>query len=80
MEEMTTEEIDERLDAGEGASGVQHALDASAVRRLGLEHRRVNVGSPNRAGGSRGALSRSRASPASFTGPGENVPGYFPLW
>lgn len=43
MNEMTTEEFDERFDAGEDVSRV---LDAAAVRRPGLEQRRVNVDFP----------------------------------
>jgi len=43
MEKMTTEEFDERFDAGGDVSG---ALDTAAVRRPGLEQRRVNVDFP----------------------------------
>ncbi len=43
MKEMTTEEFDERFDAAEDVSSV---LDAAAVRRPGLEQRRVNVDFP----------------------------------
>ncbi len=43
MEEMTTEEFDERFDAGDDVSSV---LDTAAVRRPGLEQRRVNVDFP----------------------------------
>ncbi len=43
MKEMTTEEFDERFDAGEDVS---HALDIAAVRRPGLQQRRVNVDFP----------------------------------
>ena len=43
MEKMTTEEFDERFDAGEDVSSL---LDAAAVRRPGLEQRRVNVDFP----------------------------------
>ena len=43
MEEMTTEEFDERFDAG---GDVSSALDNAAVRRPGLEQRRVNVDFP----------------------------------
>ncbi len=43
MEEMTTEEFDERFDAGDDVSSV---LDTAAVRRPGLEPRRVNVDFP----------------------------------
>ncbi|MHB8318877.1 MAG: type II toxin-antitoxin system BrnA family antitoxin [Acidimicrobiales bacterium] len=40
---MTSEELDERFDAGEDVSGV---LDVAALRRPGLEQRRVNVDFP----------------------------------
>jgi hypothetical protein len=43
MEKMTTEEFDGRFDAGGDVSG---ALDTAAVRRPGLEQRRVNVDFP----------------------------------
>jgi hypothetical protein len=43
MEEMTTEEFDERFDAGDDVTSV---LDTAAVRRPGLEQRRVNVDFP----------------------------------
>ncbi len=43
MEEMTTEAFDERFDAGGDVSSV---LDTGAVRRPGLEQRRVNVDFP----------------------------------
>lgn len=44
MQEMRTEEFDERFDAGED---VTSALDLSAARRAGLEQRRVNVDFPS---------------------------------
>ncbi|MDA8071440.1 MAG: CopG family transcriptional regulator [Actinomycetota bacterium] len=40
---MTTEELDERFDAG---ADVSSALESAAVRRPGLEQRRVNVDFP----------------------------------
>ncbi|MHB1988291.1 MAG: type II toxin-antitoxin system BrnA family antitoxin [Acidimicrobiales bacterium] len=40
---MTTEEFDGRFDAG---GDVSSALDTAAVRRPGLEQRRVNVDFP----------------------------------
>ncbi|MHB8290489.1 MAG: type II toxin-antitoxin system BrnA family antitoxin [Acidimicrobiales bacterium] len=40
---MSTEEFDERFDAGEDVSSV---LDTTAVRRPALEQRRVNVDFP----------------------------------
>lgn len=43
MTKMSTEEFDERFDAGED---VTSALDLSAVQRPGLEQRRVNVDFP----------------------------------
>jgi hypothetical protein len=43
MEKMTTEEFDERFDAG---GDVSSALHTAAVRRPGLEQRRVNVDFP----------------------------------
>jgi hypothetical protein len=43
MKKMTTEEFDERFDAGEDVSA---ALDPGALRRPGLEQRRVNVDFP----------------------------------
>jgi hypothetical protein len=43
MGAMTTEEFDERFDTG---GDVSSALDAAAVRRPGLEQRRVNVDFP----------------------------------
>jgi hypothetical protein len=43
MGAMTTEEFDERFDAG---GDVSSALDTAAVRRPGLEQRRVNVDFP----------------------------------
>ena len=43
MKEMTTEEFDERFDAG---GDVSSALDTATVRRPGLEQRRVNVDFP----------------------------------
>jgi len=43
MGAMTTEEFDERFDAGEDVSS---ALDTAAVRRPCLEQRRVNVDFP----------------------------------
>ena len=43
MKAMTTEEFDERFDAGEDVSSV---LDTAAVRRPRLEQRRVNVDFP----------------------------------
>lgn len=43
MNKMTTDEFDERFDAGEDVSSV---LDTDAVRRPGLEQRRVNVDFP----------------------------------
>jgi hypothetical protein len=44
MSKMSTEEFDERFDAGED---VMAALDLSAARRPGLEQRRVNVDFPS---------------------------------
>ena len=44
MKKMTTEEFDERFDAGDDVSS---ALDTAAVRRPGLEQRRVNVDFPS---------------------------------
>ena len=44
MQEMTTEEFDERFDAGEDVTSV---LDLPAARRPGLEQRRVNVDFPS---------------------------------
>jgi hypothetical protein len=44
MKEMTTGEFDKRFDAGEDVSGV---VDVVAVRRPGLEQRRVNVDFPS---------------------------------
>jgi len=43
MEKMTTEEFDERFDAGDDVSTV---LDTAAVQRPGLAQRRVNVDFP----------------------------------
>ena len=44
MSKMSTEEFDERFDAGED---VTSALDLSAAHRPGLEQRRVNVDFPS---------------------------------
>ena len=44
MQEMTTEEFDERFDAGEDVTSV---LDLPAARRPRLEQRRVNVDFPS---------------------------------
>ena len=44
MQEMTTEEFDERFDAGEDVTSV---LDLPGARRPGLEQRRVNVDFPS---------------------------------
>ncbi len=44
MSTMSTEEFDERFDAGEDA---MDALDLLAARRPGLEQRRVNVDFPS---------------------------------
>ena len=44
MQEMTTEEFDERFDTGEDVTSV---LDLPAARRPGLEQRRVNVDFPS---------------------------------
>ena len=44
MSTMSTEEFDERFDAGEN---VTLALDLSAAQRPGLEQRRVNVDFPS---------------------------------
>jgi hypothetical protein len=43
MEKMTTEEFDERFDAG---GDVSSALHTAAVRRPSLEQKRVNVDFP----------------------------------
>ncbi len=43
MKKMKSEELDERIDAGEDVSAV---LDVAALRRPGLEQRRVNVAFP----------------------------------
>lgn len=44
MEKMRAEEFDERFDAGEEVTSL---LDLQAVRRPGLEQRRVNVDFPS---------------------------------
>ena len=44
MSKMSTEEFDERFEAGEEVTPV---LDLPAARRPGLEQRRVNVDSPS---------------------------------
>ena len=44
MSKMSTEEFDERFDAGEDVTA---ALDLSAAQRPGLEQRRVNVDFPS---------------------------------
>jgi hypothetical protein len=44
MEEMTSEALDERFDAGEDVSSV---LDTAGLRRPALEQRRVNVDFPS---------------------------------
>ena len=44
MATMSTEEFDERFDAGEEVMG---ALDLPAARRTGLDQRRVNVDFPS---------------------------------